>query len=146
MATSTGTVSLRATFANEDEALFPNEFVNVKILVDTLSQVVLVPTPAVLSGAPGNYVYLANANNTVAVRKVTLGPSDGTHTAILSGLAVGDTVVVDGTDRLSDGAPISISAANAAAGTAPSTPGSQPAAKKKKPSGASSQASPQTTG
>ena len=64
-------------FANDDEALFPNEFVNVKMLVDTLSQAVLVPTPAVLSGAPGDYVYLANADNTVSVRKVTLGPSDG---------------------------------------------------------------------
>jgi len=92
MATSTGTVTLRASFPNDDEALFPNEFVNIRILVDTLSQAVLVPTPAVLSGAPGNYVYLANADNTVSVRKVTLGPSDGNNTAIVSGLAVGDTV------------------------------------------------------
>jgi multidrug efflux system membrane fusion protein len=137
MATSTGTVTLRADFTNGDEALFPNEFVNVKILVDTLSQAVLVPTPAVLSGAPGNYVYLANSNNTVSVRKITLGPSDGTNTAILSGLAVGDTVVIDGTDRLSDGAKISIAAANAA--TAPATPGSPPATKKKKKTGASAQ-------
>jgi len=110
MATSTGTVTLRATFANDDEALFPSEFVNIKILVDTLSQAVLVPTPAVLSGAPGDYVYLANANDTVTVRKVTLGPSNGRFTAILSGLAAGDTVVVDGTDRLSDGAKISVAA------------------------------------
>src|ERR1700722_8521106 len=58
MSTSTGTVTLRAKFENDDEALFPNEFVNVKILVDTLTQAVLVPTPAVLSGAPGDYVYL----------------------------------------------------------------------------------------
>ena len=72
-----------------NEALFPNEFVNIKILVDTLSQAVLVPTPAVLSGAPGDYVYLANADDTVSVHKVTLGPSDGIHTAILSGLVRG---------------------------------------------------------
>jgi len=110
MASSTGTVTLRAEFANDDEALFPNEFVNVTMLVDTLRQAVLVPTPAVLSGAPGDYVYLVNADDTVAVRKVTLGPSDGTNTAILSGLAAGDTVVVDGTDRLSGGAKISIAA------------------------------------
>src|SRR6202035_3474556 len=71
MTTSTGTVSLRASFANDDEALFPSEFVNIKILVDTLSQAVLVPTPAVLSGAPGDYVYLANADSTVSVRKIT---------------------------------------------------------------------------
>jgi multidrug efflux system membrane fusion protein len=116
MATSTGTVTLRATFPNDDEALFPNEFVNIKILVDTLSQAVLVPTPAVLSGAPGDYVYLINSNSTVSVRKVTLGPSDGINTAILSGLAVGDEVVIDGTDRLTDGAKITVSAANAATG------------------------------
>jgi membrane fusion protein, multidrug efflux system len=136
MATSTGTVTLRASFANDDEALFPNEFVNIKLLVDTLSQAVLVPTPAVLSGAPGDYVYIANANNTVSVHKVTLGPSDGTHTAIMSGLNAGDSVVIDGTDRLTDGAKISIAAANAAPGTATTTPAAQPAATKKKKSGA----------
>lgn len=139
MATSTGTVALRANFANEDEALFPNEFVNIKILVDTLRQAILVPTPAVLSGAPGDYVYLANSNDTVSVRKVTLGQSDGTNTAILSGLSAGDTVVVDGTDRLSDGAKISV--APAAAESAPSAPvpapGSPPGSKtRRKPSAA----------
>jgi multidrug efflux system membrane fusion protein len=94
--------------------LFPSEFVNVKMLVDTLRQAVLVPTPAVLSGAPGDYVYLVNADHTVSVHKVKLGPSDGTNTAILSGLSVGDTVVIDGTDRLNDGAKISIAAAKSA--------------------------------
>jgi multidrug efflux system membrane fusion protein len=127
MTTSTGTVTLRATFANDDEALFPSEFVNVKMLVDTLKQAVLVPTPAVLSGAPGDYVYLANTDRTVSVRKVTLGPSDGKNTAILSGLIVGDTVVIDGTDRLNDGAKISIAEAG---GAAPSAPATQ---RKKKP-------------
>jgi len=108
MTTSTGTVTLRASFPNDDEALFPSEFVNIKILVDTLHNAVLVPTPAVLTGAPGDYVYLVNpAGDTVSVRKVTLGPSDGKNTAIASGLSIGDTVVVDGTDRLSDGAKIS---------------------------------------
>jgi multidrug efflux system membrane fusion protein len=140
MATSTGTVTLRAKFENADEALFPSEFVNIKILVDTLTQAVLVPTPAVLSGAPGDYVYLANANNTVSVRKVTLGASDGRNTAILSGLTAGDTVVIDGTDRLSDGAQISVSAgATPATGTqqVPATPGSPPGSKaRKKPSAA----------
>ena len=135
MATSTGTVTLRASFANEDEALFPNEFVNIEMLVDTLTNAVLVPTPAVLSGAPGNYVYLANADNTVSVRKIKLGPTDGKYTAILSGLAVGDSVVIDGTDRLSDGAKITIAAANpaaSAAGSAAPAADSAPAAKKKK--------------
>ena len=141
MATSTGTVTLRAKFDNDDEALFPNEFVNIKILVDTLTQTVLVPTPAVLSGAPGNYVYFANPNNTVSVRKVTLGASDGSNTAILSGLAAGDGVVVDGTDRLSDGAAISVAAATGGGGTGiqqvPATPGSPPGSKaRKKPAAA----------
>jgi multidrug efflux system membrane fusion protein len=144
MATSTGTVTLRAEFANENEALFPNEFVNIKILVDTLTQAVLVPTPAVLSGAPGDYVYLVNSDSTVAVRKVTLGPSDGTNTAILTGLAVGDTVVVDGTDRLSDKAKISV--APAVSGAAPSgstsAPGSAPGSKARRKPAAASAAPP----
>jgi multidrug efflux system membrane fusion protein len=120
MATATGTVSMRASFPNDDEALFPNEFVNVRMLVDTLKNAVLVPTPAVLNGAPGDYVYLANADNTVSVHKVTPGPSDGKNTAITAGLALGNTVVIDGTDRLSDGAKISIAAPTSSApGAAP---------------------------
>jgi multidrug efflux system membrane fusion protein len=111
MATSTGTVTLRATFPNADEKLFPNEFVNVNLLVDTLHQAVLVPTPAVQSGAPGDYVYLVNADQTVSVHKVTPGPSDGKNTVIVSGLTAGETVVTDGMDRLTDGAKIRIAAA-----------------------------------
>jgi membrane fusion protein, multidrug efflux system len=150
MATTTGTVTLRAKFPNDDGALFPSEFVNVKILVDTLSQAVLIPTPAVLSGAPGDYVYLANANNSVSVRKVSLGASDGKNTAILSGLSLGDTVVIDGTDRLSDGAKISVAppqpAASAPASSAP-TPGAPPGSKaRRKQSGSPPGASPQGAG
>jgi membrane fusion protein, multidrug efflux system len=125
MASSTGTVTLRAIFPNDDEALYPNEFVNVRMLVDTLQQVTLVPTQAVLSGAPGDYVYLANADHTVSVRKVSVGPSDGKNTVILSGLSVGDTVVIDGTDRLSDGAKIGIATAAPSADPAPSRPATQ---------------------
>jgi multidrug efflux system membrane fusion protein len=117
MATSTGTITLRATFANDDEALFPSEFVNVKLLVDTLQNAVLVPTPAVQTGAPGDYVYLVNANNTVSVHKVTLGPSDGKNTVIKSGLTAGNIVVTDGTDRLSDGLKIQAVAAKPASGS-----------------------------
>jgi multidrug efflux system membrane fusion protein len=118
MATSTGTVTLRATFANDDETLFPNEFVNVNLLVDTLQKAVLVPTPAVQSGAPGDYVYLVNADQTVSVLKVTRGPSDGKNTVIQSGLAAGQTVVTDGMDRLTDGAKIKVAAPKPAPGTA----------------------------
>jgi multidrug efflux system membrane fusion protein len=120
MATATGTVTLRATFANDDEALFPNEFVNIDLLVDTMQNAVLVPTPAVQTGAPGDYVYLVNANNTVSVHKVTLGPSDGKNTVITAGLSAGNIVVTDGTDRLSDGAPIKAAPARAASGSAAS--------------------------
>jgi multidrug efflux system membrane fusion protein len=120
MATATGTVTLRASFANEDEALFPNEFVNVRLEVDTLHDAVLVPTAAVQSGAPGNYVYLVNPNRTVSVHKITLGPSDGRYTAITAGLAAGQRVVTDGVDRLSDGASIQI-AARPAGGGAPAS-------------------------
>jgi multidrug efflux system membrane fusion protein len=120
MATSTGTVTLRATFPNDDESLYPNEFVNAQLLVDTLQQAVLVPTPAVQSGAPGNYVYLVNADSSVSVHKVTPGPSDGKNTVILAGLSAGQTVVTDGMDRLSDGAKIKIAQAKPAeAGSAP---------------------------
>lgn len=116
MATATGTVTLRATFANDDEALFPSEFVNVKLLVDTMQNAVLVPTPAVQTGAPGDYVYLVNANNTVSVHKITIGPSDGRNTVVLSGLESGNTVVTDGMDRLSDGAAIKAAPPKAASG------------------------------
>jgi len=141
MATSTGTVTLRAEFANDDEALYPDEFVNIKILVDTLQNAVLVPTPAVLSGAPGDYVYIVNADDTVSVRKVKLGTSDGINTAILSGVAVGDTVVTDGTDRLTDGAKISVAPPPPAPGATPTAPanGSPPGSKAHRKSGATAQ-------
>ncbi|MGF6740979.1 efflux RND transporter periplasmic adaptor subunit [Paraburkholderia atlantica] len=128
MATATGTVTLRATFANDDEALFPNEFVNVKLLVDMMQNAVLVPTAAVQSGAPGDFVYLVNPDSTVSVHKVKLGPSDGRNTVIESGLAAGNQVVTDGTDRLNDGAkiqpahPKSAAAASGAAAAGPKAP------------------------
>lgn len=121
MATSTGTVTMRATFPNDDEQLYPNEFVNVQLLVDTQQNAVLVPTPAIQTGSPGTYVYLVNADNTVSVHKVTTGASDGQNTAILSGLSAGQTVVMDGMDRLSDGAKIKIAQPAAADGTETST-------------------------
>jgi multidrug efflux system membrane fusion protein len=124
MATSTGTVTLRATFPNDDEALYPNEFVNAQLLVDTLHNAVLVPTPAVQTGAPGNYVFLVNSDDTVSVHKVTLGPSDGKQTAILAGLAAGQTVVTDGTDRLSEGAKIRIAQARPAGASSTGEPAS----------------------
>jgi multidrug efflux system membrane fusion protein len=106
--TSTGMVKLRADFPNTDNALFPNEFVNIHLLVNTLTNATLVPAPAVQEGAPGYYVYLVQPDDTVKVQKVTPGPTDGTNTVITDGLAPGDTVVTDGVDRLSDGAKVSV--------------------------------------
>jgi multidrug efflux system membrane fusion protein len=104
--TSTGMVKLRATFANADGALFPNEFVNIHLLVNTLTNAVLVPSPAVQSGAPGAYVYVVNPDDTVSVQNVTVGPTDGTNTVITKGVAAGDVVVTDGVDRLADGSKV----------------------------------------
>ncbi len=111
--TSTGTVNLRATFANTDETLFPNEFVNIHLLVNTLEHATLVPSPAVQTGTPGSYVYLVKPDDTVAVQKVTTGPTNGNYTVITKGLQPGDTVVTDGVDRLSNGAKIAIAGAAA---------------------------------
>ena len=105
---TTGTVMLRATFDNADEKLFPSQFVNVVMLLDTLKDVVRVPARAVQRGAPGSYVYLVDAQNTVAVHPIKLGDQDGDFFAVVSGLSAGDVVVTDGADRLRDGAKVSI--------------------------------------
>ena len=121
--TTTGTVRLRAIFPNADQTLYPNQFVNAKLRVQVVRDVVVVPSAAILNGAPGNFVYKVDADGTVSVVTVTLGPSDGTRTAISSGLSPGDQVVVDGTDRLKDGAKITIIATPAAAsGSEPEEP------------------------
>jgi membrane fusion protein, multidrug efflux system len=114
--TTTGTVNVRAQFDNADNALFPNQFVNVQLLVKTLQKAVTVPTAAIQRGAPGavsggamgTYVYLINANDTVSVRQIIVGPTyvtaqNASMTSVNSGLAAGDRVVTDGADRLRDG-------------------------------------------
>jgi membrane fusion protein, multidrug efflux system len=106
--TTTGTVKLRAIFDNDQLALFPNQFVNVKLLVNTLHDADIVPNSAIQRGAPGTFVYVAKPEKTVAVQKVKLGPSDGQRIAILSGLEPGESVVTDGADRLRDGAKVTI--------------------------------------
>jgi multidrug efflux system membrane fusion protein len=106
--TTTGTLKLRAEFANEDEILFPNQFVNIKLLVDVLHDTTIVPTSAIQRGAPGTFVYLVNEGNTVTVRPVMLGPTSGDRVAVQSGLAAGDRVVIDGADKLRNGARIAL--------------------------------------
>jgi len=106
--TTTGTFKLRATFANEDGALFPNQFVNARLLVDTLSGAVVVPNAAVQLGPNGNFAYVVKDDDTVTVRNIKIGPADAGRTAILSGLEVGEKVVIDGADRLREGAKVAV--------------------------------------
>ena len=105
---TTGTIKARAQFANEEKLLYPNQFVNIGLLVDTHKDVTLMPTAGVQRGVPGTFVYLVNADSTVSVRKVTLGVTDGDHVEVISGLAPGDRIVVDGADKLRDGAKINV--------------------------------------
>jgi len=111
---TTGTVKLRAEFDNLDDQLFPNQFVNARLLIKSLHGAVTVPSSAVQHGAPGTYVYLVGADDTVSARTVDLGPLDGAMFAVNAGLSPGDRVVVDGADRLRDGAKVLVSAAEGA--------------------------------
>jgi multidrug efflux system membrane fusion protein len=106
--TTTGTVKLKAEFANTDSTLFPNQFVNVRMIVETRPDATLVPTPAIQRGAPGTFVYVVRNGNTVSVAPVKLGPTQGEVTAVDSGVVPGDMVVVDGTDKLREGARVEI--------------------------------------
>jgi membrane fusion protein, multidrug efflux system len=116
--TTTGTLTMRAIFDNPDERLYPNEFVNARLLLKTLKDVVRVPVPAVQHGAPGTFVYVIGPNNTVSVQPVKLGPTDNGYQQVLSGLQPGQRVVTDGTDRLAAGVKVTVPAQNQAAGTA----------------------------
>lgn len=113
---TTGTIKLKAEFDNDDLALFPQQFVNAQLLIDTLKDVVIAPTAAIQRGAPGTFVFKIEANNKVAVTKVRLGPVQGERVAVLSGLSAGDRVVVDGADRLRDGSEVTIPQAKATPG------------------------------
>jgi multidrug efflux system membrane fusion protein len=99
---------MRAMFDNASGELFPQQFVNVRLLVNTLKQQTFVPASAVERGAQGAYVYVVQPGNTVAMRSVTLGPQDGDRVAILKGLNPGENVVTDGADRLRDGLDVTV--------------------------------------
>ena len=105
---TTGTVKLRALFDNSDDALFPNQFVNARLTVETIENAPLVPNAAILRGTPGTYVYLMDGDDKVTVRKIQTGETDGTRTVVTAGLQPGDRVVTDGTDRLREGAPVRV--------------------------------------
>lgn len=110
--TTTGTIKLRAQFDNSDGVLFPNQFVNIRLRVDTLRDATVIPSAAVQRGAPGTFVYVVKPENTVAVQPVKLGPSEGERVVVTSGLSAGDQVVIDGADKLRDNAKISVRDAN----------------------------------
>jgi multidrug efflux system membrane fusion protein len=115
---STGTIHLKATFDNRDAMLWPGQFVNVALTLDTLRNATVVPTEAVQAGREGQVVFVVKAGNTVEIRPVTLGPARGGKTVIEKGLAVGETVVTDGQMALFPGAPVHIVEA-AKAGSGP---------------------------
>ncbi len=131
---STGTVKLRATFDNTDGSLFPNQFVNVQLLLELLKNQLIMPNSAVRRGAPNGvittFVYLVNADHTVAVRPVTLGVVDGERVAVTAGLQAGDVVVTEGGDRLRDGAAVELP------GAAPASPPAAAPARAKPPGSA----------
>ncbi len=128
---TTGTIKLRAQFNNTDSALFPNQFVNIQLLVDTLHDQVIMPNSAVRRGAPNGvastFVYLVNADRSVSVRPVTLGVVDGERVAVSAGLKAGEVVVTEGGDRLRDGAQVQLPGPAPAPAAAAQPPG-QPAA------------------
>jgi len=111
--TTTGTVKLKAEFANESGALFPNQFVNVRMPIDRHDNAVLVPSAAIQRGAPGTFVYVVNDDQTVKVVPVKLGAAQGETTEVQSGLQAGAKVVVDGADKLRDGAKVELVDPNA---------------------------------
>ncbi|QBB70175.1 MdtA/MuxA family multidrug efflux RND transporter periplasmic adaptor subunit [Pseudolysobacter antarcticus] len=121
---TTGTVKLKAQFANTDESLFANQFVNVKMLTNTLHDALVIPSSAIERGTQGTYVYVLKDDHTVTARVVTLGPTEGEQVAVLTGVTKGETVVSDGADRLREGAAVTLPNEQPAA----AVPAVQPAA------------------
>ena len=105
---TTGTLKFKALFENRDQALFPNQFVNVRLLADTLENVVLAPTAAIQYGTNGSFVYAMDGDNKVKIRSIKVGATDGDVTVVEEGLAAGDRVVLEGTDRLRDGGAVEV--------------------------------------
>ncbi len=114
--TTTGTVKLKATFDNKDNALFPNQFVNAVMKVDTLSGVTVMPTAAMQRGSIGTFAYVVRPDKSINVRQLQLGPTEGESVAVLNGLAPGEFVVVVGGDKLREGTKVAI-VTNEAVGT-----------------------------
>lgn len=134
---ATGTLRLKAEFSNADEKLFPNQFVNIRLRVQTLKDAIVIPTAAVQFGSRGPYVYIVNEQNAAMVRDLQLGPADGEFQSILKGLKAGENVILEGVDRLREGRAVTMvtddpTAAKPMAGTAPKKSGGDPTKKRKK--------------
>jgi multidrug efflux system membrane fusion protein len=120
---TTGTIRLKAQFPNDDNALFPNQFVNARLLLDQQRNATVVPSAAILQGPQGSYVYVVNPDQTVHARPVTTGAVQGEDSAITRGLSVGERVVVDNTDKLRDGARVQAVSGEMVATTRGARPG-----------------------
>ncbi|MBB6252201.1 efflux RND transporter periplasmic adaptor subunit [Nitrospirillum iridis] len=116
--TTTGTIKLKATFPNKDNRLWPGGFVNMRLLLEVKPKLAVVPASSIQHGPNGTFVYVVQEDNTVTPRLVTVILNEGDKTALSDGLRVGERVVVNGQDRLQDGAKINIAGAAPAAGTA----------------------------
>lgn len=112
---TTGTIKIKARFNNQDDALFPNQFVNARMLVDTQQNAVVIPTAAVQMGNEGHFVWVLNDENKVSKHLVKPGIQDSQKVVISAGLSAGDRVVTDGIDRLTDGAKVEVVEAQAPA-------------------------------
>ncbi|SCX71733.1 membrane fusion protein, multidrug efflux system [Pseudomonas sp. NFACC32-1] len=106
--TTTGTLKFKARYDNRDQSLFPNQFVNVRLLADTLKGVVLAPTAAIQFGTNGTFVYALDGDRKVTIKTLKIGPSDGSNTVVTEGLAAGERVVLEGTDRLKEGSEVEV--------------------------------------
>ncbi len=109
---TTGTIRIKALVPNEDRALYPNQFVNARLLVDTIQQTVIVPTAAIQRSPQATYVYVVKADNTVEMRDVSVQLTEGDETAVSKGLVAGEVVVVDGVDKLQPGSLVSVANAS----------------------------------
>lgn len=105
---TTGTIKIKARFTNQDDTLFPNQFVNARMLVDTEQNAVVVPAAAVQMGNEGHFVWVLNDENNVSKMRVKIGIQDNQNVVISAGLSAGDRVVTDGIDRLTEGAKVEV--------------------------------------
>jgi multidrug efflux system membrane fusion protein len=113
---ATGTLKLKAVFPNADEMLFPNQFVNVRLQIDILKDVLAVPSNAVQRGSIGTFVYVVGEDNVVSLKKIELGVSDGEYVSVTGDLESGQKLITEGADRLREGAKVDVMAAKTARG------------------------------